>query len=225
MVRVIYEDAQLIVVHKPAGIPVQTSVLTRKDMVSILKNYRAKNHEEPYIGVVHRLDQPVEGVLVFAKTKEASAKLSSQFQEGCTDKYYRAVVKNKTGERLLEGVKYTLTDYLQKDGRTNLSKVVPAGTKGAKKAILHYSVLRAKGDLAEISVHLETGRHHQIRVQMANARLPLVFDGKYGPDNEMKTGGETALCAVEISFVHPKTGKRVKFLTEPENPVFYSCIG
>lgn len=219
----IYEDDEIIVVHKPAGIAVETGRIGQKDMVSILKNYRAKKKEAPYIGVIHRLDQPVEGILLFAKTKEAAAKLSAQSKEQEMDKYYRTVVYNQEG-LLLEGEKNTLTDYLLKDGRTNISKVVSKETKNAKKAVLQYEVTKVKGDFAEISVKLETGRHHQIRVQMAHKGLPLVNDAKYGlkeiPLLE-GAGKEIALCSVQLRFLHPKTNQKMQFEIEPKNPIFH----
>lgn len=222
MVHILYEDAQILVVQKPGGVAVQTGRLAQKDMVSILKNYRADNREEPYIGVVHRLDQPVEGVMVFAKTAAAAAGLSGQFEKGKAEKYYRAVVLNRMEEPLLEGAGAVLTDYLIKDGRNNVSKVVPPGTKGAKKAVLQYTVVKAGEELAKLDIRLETGRHHQIRVQMANAGFPLLFDHKYGPkDLRREAAGQIALCAAKICFLHPGTGERMEFEAAPENPAFF----
>lgn len=223
MENIIYEDNDIIVVHKPGGIPVQTARLGQKDMVSLLKNYRAQKKEPPYIGVVHRLDQPVEGVLLFAKTKEAAAKLSSQSKEREMDKYYRAVVYNQTGKLLEADEEGILTDYLLKDGKTNTSKVVDKSTKDAKKAVLYYKVLRTKGNLAELQIKLETGRHHQIRVQMANADMPLVGDQKYGLKTVTPLKGidrNIALCSVKIGFMHPKFHKKMEFEIEPKNKTF-----
>ena len=133
--NIIYEDAELIVTYKPSDLAVQTSKMGQKDLVSMLKNDRVKKKEPPYVAVINRLDQPVEGLVLFAKTKEAAADLSRQLQGGQIGKYYRAVVLNQTGKDLTAGEKGTLTDYLLKDGKTNLSKVVNADTKGAKKAV------------------------------------------------------------------------------------------
>ena len=223
MTDIIYEDADILLAHKPAGIPVQTKRVGQKDMVSILKNYRAQKSEEPYIAVVHRLDQPVEGILLFAKTKEAASVLSSQLQEGCMDKYYRAVVCNRREEQLSAGDGGILADYLLKDQRMNFSKTVSENIKGAKKAVLRYEVLKTKGILAEVWIQLETGRHHQIRVQMANAGLPLAGDMKYGWKDDLLSAGygkNPALCSVKIVFIHPKSGKKMEFETQPKNPVF-----
>lgn len=221
--HIIYEDEQILVLHKPAGIPVQTANLRQKDLVSLLKNYRAKKKEDPYIGVVHRLDQPVEGVIVFAKTKDAAAKLSSQSAGRCMDKCYRAVVYVMDGQEVSVGENIRLEDYLLKDGKTNSSKVVTKETKDSKKAVLEYMVLRQKGALAELLVKLETGRHHQIRVQMANVGMPLVGDQKYGSPEALKVecaDKNVALCSVQLNFIHPKTGKKMAFEIEPENKTF-----
>lgn len=223
MQKIIYEDSDVIVLHKPGGIPVQTNRLGQKDIVSILKNYRVQKNEEPYIGIVHRLDQPVEGLLVAAKSKEAAARLSRELREHEMDKYYRAVVYNASDRPLGEGDEGTLTDYLLRDGRTNASAVVPKGTAGAKKAELAYRALRVRGKLAELEIRLHTGRHHQIRVQMAHAGLPLAGDRKYGsPEaNSVEGAGRNvALCSVRCAFTHPRSGKNMQFETEPENETF-----
>ena len=136
MEEIIYEDSHVILVHKPGGISVQTRRMGEKDMVSILKNYRANKGEQPYIGVIHRIDQPVEGLLLFAKTKEAAVKLSGQFQKRGINKIYRAIVINEKGVAFSIGKEVSLCHYLLKDGRTNLSEPVKEGTPGAKKAIL-----------------------------------------------------------------------------------------
>lgn len=225
---ILYEDKELMVVHKLGGIPVQTSQLRQKDMVSLLKNYRVKKKEEPYIAVINRLDQPVEGVVLFAKTKEAAAKLSRQSKERSMDKFYHAVVYNRRNQPLEAGTTDMLADFLLKDGKTNTSKVVKEGTKDAKQAILQYTVLRVKENLAEISIKLETGRHHQIRVQMAHADLPLVGDKKYGITETQALKGEgrnVALCSVKIGFIHPKSGKKMEFEIEPQNETFQLLQG
>lgn len=223
MNQILYEDEDMILFQKPAGIPSQTGRLKEKDVVSILKNYRAGKGEEPYIALIHRLDQPVEGILLAAKTKEAAAELSRQ-SAGCEmDKYYRAMVHNRSTEPLVQGQTGELTDYLLKNGKTNCSSVVNEGTKGAKKAALQYEVLRAGEELADLSIKLETGRHHQIRVQMANAGFPLVGDFKYGRKTADKPQGErkyAALCFAKIGFLHPATKKRMEFEIEPENSAF-----
>ncbi|MCD8151238.1 MAG: RluA family pseudouridine synthase [Clostridiales bacterium] len=226
--RIIYEDSDILVCEKPAGLPVQTAKTGRPDLVSELKNYRAKKHEEPYIGLVHRLDQPVCGVMVFAKTKAAAAHLSRQVSSRSISKEYLAVVCG-----LPESASYTesisdiqsgqekhtlhqagdLRDFLLKDGRTNTSRIVPEHTPGAKEARLSYKVIRSDPETGRslVRIHLHTGRHHQIRVQFAHAGFPLYADTKYGQPLPAGSFCPVALCSYKISFIHPKTGKTMTF--------------
>jgi 23S rRNA pseudouridine1911/1915/1917 synthase len=256
---ILYEDKDIIVCHKAAGLPVQSARIGQKDMVSILNNYLS----EP-IYVVHRLDQPVEGVLVFAKNKKAAAGLSRQITDGSMKKIYQAVCRvTDQAEKqfeLDEGKQYTLVDYLVKNGKTNHSSVAQQGSRDAKRAELSFQIRKlkpyetiaeaakienaetAKAILAEI--HLKTGRHHQIRVQMSHAGLPLYGDQKYheGWENyiwnragkaameheneftenpgKQKSGIGLALCAVSLTFTHPGTGKRMTIQTEPTSEAF-----
>lgn len=210
--ELIYEDETLIVVKKPAGVATQTKRLGQADMESLLKNARARKGEPPYIGVVHRLDQPVSGVMVFAKTKEAAAALSRQIATKSADKFYYAVTDGVPRER-----KATLEDYLIRDGKTNTSRVVGKGTPDAKRAELSYEVLEQNGNQALLRVKLETGRHHQIRVQLAHAGFPIVGDRKYNfKENMQQFSNELCLCSYKISFRHPKTKKKMDF--EIDNP-------
>ena len=178
----------------------------------MLRTYRMQKGEASYIGVVHRLDQPVSGVMVFAKTKEAAADLSRQMQTKAADKYYYAVT-----DGVPQHQKGTLENYLLRDGKTNLSKVVERQTAGAKRAELSYEVIEKTASKALVRVKLATGRHHQIRVQMANAGCPLVGDKKYNFKETMKQGGQMlSLCSYRLGFTHPVTKKKMEF--EIENP-------
>lgn len=227
--RILYEDNDVIVCHKPAGIATQTARVGQADMVSEIANYLKNLHPEqkipPYVGVVHRLDQPVEGILVFAKSKPAAADLSRQAAGGGMRKEYLAVVCGEYFSRT--GV---LKDYLIKDGKTNTSRVVPAEVKGAKEARLSYEVLsEGVSGTALVRVQLDTGRHHQIRVQMANAGMPLLGDHKYGGEEALKISAglgvrEIALCAYRLTFTHPKTGKRMTFEIRPEGAAFQNRV-
>ena len=213
-IEVIYEDEEIIVCRKPAGLPVQTASMTQQDMVSLLRNYFAAKRESAEVFVVHRLDQPVEGVMVFARTKQAAAALSRQIQQKGVDKYYLAVV-----EGVPKPDRGTVTDYLLRDGKTNTSKVVPKGTAEARLAVLHYQVQETYGNSSLVSIQLETGRHHQIRVQMAHMGHPLTGDKKYNPD--CGSGYlPIALCSVKLSFLHPSTGKKMEFEVMPEGKAF-----
>lgn len=212
----LYEDDELLVIKKDAGTPVQAGKMRIMDLEGIIKRelyMRDPKGGEPYLGIVHRLDQPVEGVMVFAKNPKAAAALSKQVTDGTMKKHYLALVCGKPSEK--EG---TLVDYIQKDGRSNTSKVVPKGTKDAKRSELNYKVLKENEETALLEIELLTGRHHQIRVQMANAGWPLYGDTKYNPAFAETTGYvQTALCAYKLSFVHPRTGKRMEFSIEPDN--------
>lgn len=244
--EILYEDREILVVHKPAGLAVQTKSFGQKDMESLLKNhlaseaacserskgtvplegegtapYECGNGKVPYLGIVHRLDQPVEGVMVFARTPQAAAFLSGQAagQTGQRSaegrqmrKEYLAVVCSGAGKG-----KGQLRDWLLKDSRTNTSRVVKKGTRGAREALLEYEVLESMDDKSLVRVELDTGRHHQIRVQLAHAGMPLWGDAKYNP---AKTGGQLALCAYRLTFMHPASRKRMTFSVAPGNPVF-----
>lgn len=240
--KIIYEDSQIIVCYKESGLPVQSARIGTKDLESILKNYLSEQTgKPPYLAVVHRLDQPVEGVLVFAKNQQAAASLSAQVNDGRMKKMYHAVVQLNGEHASLEG---TLTDYLLKDGKSNSSRIVTEHTKGAKKAVLDYRVLERKNitqseqsdeigrkmwtpltegetaDIARVEIHLHTGRHHQIRVQMSGAGMPLLGDRKYGQAAAFDNGGHLALCAASLELVHPKTGKKMQFTCEPQGEYF-----
>lgn len=237
--RILYEDSDIIVCHKPAGIATQTARVGQADMVSEISNYLASKKsgagKSPCVGVVHRLDQPVEGILVFAKNKQAAADLSRQAAGEEMEKEYLALACGKDMQQAGE-----LVDYLLKDGRTNTSHVVPSEVKEAKEARLSYEILRdslpevpfsagAESGIqcAAVRIRLHTGRHHQIRVQMANAGMPLLGDRKYADGETLalseKLGiRETALCAYRLAFTHPKTGERMQFEIRPEGAAFRS---
>lgn len=214
--QILYEDKEVIVCYKPAGVPTQTARLGEQDMVSLLKNHL----KGKYVAVVHRLDQPVEGILVFAKTAAAAKVLNREMQGAGFGKFYQAVLWGVPGERT-----GTLENYLIKDGRTNTSRIASPTEKNAKKAILSYEVLKTgkdnEKDISLVKIKLDTGRHHQIRVQMANLGCPIWGDTKYNPlllgDKKWR---QIALCAYRLEFVHPKTGKNMVFEVEPQGEGF-----
>ena len=209
---IIYEDEDIIVCKKPAGVATQTKRIGQADMESLLKNYRASKGETPYIGVVHRLDQPVAGVMVFAKNKEAAADLSRQIKTKLTDKYYYAMTDGVPEEK-----KGTLEDDLLQNGQTNTSEVVERGTLQAKHAKLSYEVIEQNGRNAILRIKLDTGRHHQIRVQFAGHGYPLWADARYGTAVPRQN---VALSSCGLAFEHPVTGKWMEFFMEPEGMIF-----
>lgn len=214
--NILFEDDHVLVVKKDAGIPVQAGKLRMMDLQGLIKNElyrRNRKGGEPYLGLIHRLDQPVEGVMVFAKTPFAAGALSEQVTDGRMKKHYLALLCGKPSEDSGK-----LVDYLVKDGRTNTSSVVKSQEKDAKRAELNYQVLKRNEETTLVEVELITGRHHQIRVQMANAGWPLYGDTKYNPQfQEIMKHVQTALCAYKLSFVHPKTKKVMEFCIEPDN--------
>lgn len=199
--EVIYEDHALLVVRKAAGLAVESRKSTVPDLERELKNERARRGEAPEIFLINRLDQPVEGLVCAAKTKEAAAALSGQLRDGRMKKSYLACVTGEVPE------KGTLTDWLLRDPKTNTTRVVPEGTKGAKRAELHFQ----RSGEQEAAVELVTGRHHQIRVQLSHAGMPIRGDRKYGG----APGNALMLCACRLSFIHPESGERVTFMAEP----------
>ena len=221
---ILFEDKEIIVCRKPAGIAVQNARIGAMDLESSLKNYLAMQagggRRIPYLAVIHRLDQPVEGVLVFAKNKKAAAGLTGQITSGSVTKEYLAVTDQKP-----ENVQGHLEDYLKKDGKTNTSAVVTPETDGAKKAVLDYEVLNEVSDERTLTgkrilvrIQLGTGRHHQIRVQMTHAGMPLLGDRKYNPEDS--SGLPLGLCSCHLVFRHPVTGKKLEFQVTPKGECF-----
>ena len=167
---ILYEDKDLLVCHKPAGMPVQSRQVGSQDMEHALLGYLARKKEPLYLAVIHRLDQPVEGILVFAKNKKSAAGLNKQMQDGKMDKYYLAVTS-----KIPEKKSGRLEDWMIKDAKSNTSRIAKESEAGKKKAVLEYQVLKEKDEKALLEIHLFTGRHHQIRVQTANAGFPLWY--------------------------------------------------
>ena len=197
-INIIYEDNHLLVVEKPINIPVCEDESKDLDLLSILKNYLKVKYNKPgnvYLGLVHRLDRPVGGVMVFAKTSKAANRLSKQVSDHILKKTYIAVVEGKIKK---EDV---LVDYLYKDSKKNISYVV-AKDKG-KESILSYKVLNYNNDASLIEINLKTGRSHQIRVQFSSRGYPLIGDAKYNKNHDGKTN--VALFAKRLEFTHPVT--------------------
>lgn len=299
--KIIYEDKHIMVCYKPAGLATQTARVGQQDMVSELKNYLAgkvrqqsmqpdtekkdaqkkvpshagKKSAQPYLGIIHRLDQPVEGLLVFAKDSASAAKLTAQLSQGTLNKQYYAVVCGQPQTKSAE-----LVDYLTKDEasgsavvvteqeieqvaqslrgskmqRTQSDKVKNAknstSANSPKKAVLQYHVLgqtagsgceRPKQDITcqasdslhlstmptvtLLDIHIDTGRFHQIRAQMAHAGLPLLGDSRYGNEISAQISRDlqvrnVALCAYKIILKHPVTGNQMEFSIKPEGKIF-----
>ena len=228
--NILYEDKDIIVCVKEPGVPVQSDKTRDKDMVNMLRNYVIDSEHGftrdkgiPFIGLVHRLDRPVGGVMVFAKTPAALKELNRQLSSGKIDKMYLAIVEDDKSivnidlEYALEDKWICLEDYLLKDGRANVSKVVKEGTKDSKKATLYYRCIDKKEDMAMLEINLITGRHHQIRVQMSHHGMALVGDTKY---NEKCSIGQVMLFSYKLAFIHPTTKKNMTFEYKPTHGEF-----
>lgn len=248
--EIIFEDQDLLVIRKPAGFATQTAKVGQADVVSELKNYIAASGaaKMPYLGIIHRLDQPVEGLLVFAKNKKAAAALTKQLEgqgeDGALNKQYYAVLCGKPSQN--EGM---LVDYMYRDmqkagkavivgncaggSREDHSTEEPIGIAGgitAKKAVLRYKILQtvrtsSDEELSLADIQIDTGRFHQIRAQMAHAGMALLGDEKYAGETvkacSRRLGIRTAaLCAASLAFVHPVTGEKLRFETQPRSAAF-----
>lgn len=202
MINIIYEDNHLLVVEKPINLPVQADNSNDLDFLTTLKSYLKKKYNKPgnvYLGLVHRLDRPVGGIMVFAKTSKAASRISEQVRTHKFKKEYYAIVNGKT--------KHSdhLVDNLMKDEKTNISRI----SKNGKEAILDYELISYVNNLSLVKIDLKTGRSHQIRVQFSSRDLPLYGDQKY--NNNSKVGEQLALFAKKISFYHPITNELLNF--------------
>ena len=210
MIKVIFEDNHILVVEKPVNIPVQEDDSKDDDLLSLLKDYIKVKYDKPgnvYLGLVHRLDRPVGGVMVFAKTSKAASRLSDQIRTNSFKKVYSAIIVNSNLPS-----SSTLTDYLLKNTKTNTVTCVKENTKDSKKAVLHYRVLSKINDLTLVKIQLETGRSHQIRVQFSSRNAPLWGDQRYNKD--AKPGQQIALWASSLTILHPTSKEEMTFTSE-----------
>ena len=221
-IKILYEDNHLLVVVKPAGIPSQADKTGDIDMLTILKAYIKEKYNKPgevYLGLVHRLDRMTSGVMVFARTSKAASRLSKNIREGDFKKKYIACVN---GKLIASGV---LENYLVKNEKTNTSKVCNKKTKDGKLANLEYkainSFIKYDREYTYVEIKLNTGRHHQIRVQFANIGYPLYGDVKYGK-NVNKAGQNLALFAYNLIFFHPTKDEVMEFKIFPEKEGIWS---
>ena len=212
MIKVIFEDNHLLVVEKPVNILSQGDDTNDKDMVNLLKQYVKEKYNKPgnvYIGLVHRLDRPVGGIMVFAKTSKAASRLSDQVRTKTFKKTYRAVIHGDMNKK-----EDTLKDYLYKNKKTNMVSVVNKDHKESKNAELSYKTLDKKDGFSLVEIDLKTGRPHQIRVQFASRRHPLFGDQRYG-QNINKVGQQIALWYYKLEIIHPTTKEKMEFTCEP----------
>ena len=219
--KVIYEDNHIIVVEKMVNVPSQADKTDDEDMLMIIKRYLKEKYKKPgnvYLGLVHRLDRPVGGVMIFAKTSKAASRLSEEVRNKTFKKEYLVICNGK-----MEKDKDTLKDYLWKDEKKNTSYVVRENKKNAKEAILDYEVLKydKEQNLSVLKINLHTGRHHQIRVQLSSRMHAIYGDSKY---HGRGAGSNICLWAYKLTIIHPTTKEEMTFMDLPEKKGMWRLI-
>jgi len=212
-IKVLFEDNHLLVVEKPPNMAVQADLSGDRDLLTTLKEYIKGKYNKPgdaFLGLVHRLDRPVGGVMVFARTSKSASRISEQIRSRTIQKIYFAIV-----EGLTDSLHGTLKDYLIKDPKSNTVSVVSQNTKRSQEAILHYEAIRQDENKTLLKIVLETGRAHQIRVQLSNIGHPLVGDLKYGRKGKKGFTKSLALWSYSLSFNHPIRNEKLKFISIP----------
>lgn len=202
MINIIYEDNHLLVVEKPINVPVQEDMSKDLDFLTMLKDFIKKRDNKPgnvYLGLIHRLDRPVGGIMVFAKTSKCASRLSEQVRNRTFKKSYYAIVEGKVDE------KGTLKDKLLKDTKNNIVRV----DKNGKESILDYELVEYKDNLSLVKINLKTGRSHQIRVQFSSRKHPLYGDQRYNENSNV--GEQIALFSNSITLTHPTTKEILTF--------------
>ncbi|MGB3606633.1 MAG: RNA pseudouridine synthase [Psychroserpens sp.] len=220
--QVLYEDNHIIVVNKRAGDIVQGDKTGDTPLSDIVKDYIKSKYNKPgnvYLGVVHRLDRPTTGLVLFSKTSKALPRLNALFAEKKAHKTYWAIVKN-----VPEKTEDTLINWLRKNPKNNKSSAFPKKIENSKKAILHYKKLKALDNYVLLEVALETGRHHQIRVQLSNIGSPIKGDLKYGFDRSNKDAS-ISLHARRLQFTHPVSLDKIDVTAPlPNDPIWNACL-
>ena len=211
MLNIVYEDNHILVVVKQQNVPTQEDSSKDKDLLTMLKEYLKEKYSKEgnvYLGLVHRLDRPTGGLLVFAKTSKAASRLSEAIKEGEVEKQYLTCVLGTPKDK-----RAGLVNYLKKDEANNLVKIAPQSEEGAKRAELSYNVLEQNERFSLLEVSLQTGRSHQIRVQLSYIKHPVFGDTKYG--GEVVRGAHMALWTYKLKFEHPTTKKMMSFISFP----------
>lgn len=214
MINILYEDNHVLVAVKPPNMLSQADHTGDTDILSYLKQDLKIRYHKPggvYLGLVHRLDRPVGGLMVFARTSKAAARLSSQFQKHDAHRSYLCIAEGQLPSS------FTLTDYLIKDAQLNMVRVTSADTAKAQKAVLHGECLKSREQTSLCSIRLETGRNHQIRVQMSHSGHPLWGDARYGRGI---SGQQIALWGYRLAFEHPVTHVPMVFMNLPKNGIW-----
>jgi len=220
--QVLHEDNHIIIVNKRAGDIVQGDKTGDKPLSEVVKSYLKDKYNKEgnvYLGVVHRLDRPTTGIVLFSKTSKALPRLNKLFAEKSAKKTYWALVKNQPPK-----TKDTLVNWLKKNSKNNKSRAYPKEVEGSKKAILHYRVIKKLDNFYLLEVDLETGRHHQIRVQLASIGCPIKGDLKYGFDRS-NNDASISLHARTLKFVHPVKKDDISITAPlPKDPLWDACV-
>lgn len=220
-IEILFEDNHIIVVNKKSGDLVQGDKTGDTPLSDILKNYIKTKYNKPgnvYLGVVHRLDRPTTGIVIFAKTSKALERLNKMLRDKTIDKTYWAVVKNRPSKTT-----DTLVNYLRKNPKNNKATVFNKETKDTKRAVLHYKTIKSLDNYHLLEIDLETGRHHQIRSQLANINCPIKGDLKYGFNRSNKDAG-IHLHARKINFMHPVKKEPIEIIAPtPKDPIWDAC--
>jgi 23S rRNA pseudouridine1911/1915/1917 synthase len=218
--QILFEDNHILIVNKRAGDITQGDKTGDKPLSDVVKEYIKDTYNKPgnvYLGVVHRLDRPTSGAIIFAKTSKSLERLNKMLRDKTIHKTYWAVVKNHPKKE-----KETLINFLKKNPKNNKSTAYPKEIDGSKKAILHYVILKKLERYSLLEIDLETGRHHQIRTQLATIGSPIKGDLKYGFDRSNKDGS-IHLHARKIQFTHPVTKEQITITATPPNEVIWNA--
>ena len=219
--QIIYEDNHLIIVNKRVGDIVQGDKTKDKPLSEVVKEYIAEKYNKPgkvYLGVVHRLDRPTSGIIIFAKTSKALSRLNKMLRDKEFTKTYIAIVENPPQDN-----KGTLIHYLRKNPKNNKAIVFNKNTPDTKKAILHYKISKQLDNYTVLEIDLETGRHHQIRAQLSSINCTIKGDLKYGAKRSNKNGG-IYLHAYKISFIHPVKKEAITCIAKPTNNLLWKTL-
>lgn len=219
--QVLFEDNHIIIINKRSGDITQGDKTGDKPLSEVVKEYIKIKYNKPgavYLGVVHRLDRPTSGIIIFARTSKALERLNKMLREKSITKTYWAIVKDQPKKE-----KETLISYLKKNPKNNKSTVFQKETEGSKKAILHYKLIKKLDNYSLLEIDLETGRHHQIRTQLAANGSPIKGDLKYGFPRSNKDGS-IHLHARKIEFIHPVTKEKIiVFAPTPDEVIWNAC--
>lgn len=209
-IEIIYEDNHLLAVNKPSGLLSQKDYTKQPDVLTLCKEYLKKEYNKPgeaFLGLLHRLDKPVSGVMLMAKTSKSASRISRQIRERSVEKNYLAIVEGSAPKNGF------LNHFLKKDSKTNTVSIVDANTKGGKESQLTYQTIAKKNNLSIVKIHLLTGRPHQIRVQFSGEGYPIWGDKKYGNNQS----GTIALHAYQLIITHPTLKKSLPIQATPPN--------